>query len=960
LHEFRHSADNPVSPVLVASDGNLYVTTFGGGDLRKGSIRKLTPDGVGGYSCDLLHSFDGAGGAYPRTGLMEATDGLLYGLTSQGGSFDFGVAFRISTSGSFELLHSFSGPDGRDGFGELVQASDGNFYGTTALGGVNDGGVLFRMDAAGTVTVLYAFTGFTGSSPQGGLLVGPDGFLYGSAAHGGADGLGTLFRVDLNGDFTLLHSFSVSEGANPTGALAFEAGFLYGTTSSFAPAAGTIYRMDLSGNFSTLHVFSGPDGYQPLGGLTAGGNGFLYGTTWQGGTLPGVSGLLFRADAGGTVTTLHEFTRDEGLQPAARPTLSGSDLVGTTTLGGPNFDGTVYRRATDGTLTVLCALGEGEGQQPVDVLHEATDGMLYGTTFWGGNYPGEGTVFRLSKAGALTTLHSFTGLDGRRPYRGLLQGPDGNLFGTTSSGGFDNAGTAFRLDLAGQFTLLHTFIYFYEADPPSGQLTIGPDQNIYGPAAAYGDCGAGMIYRLDLDGTVTPIHSFCGNDGAYPFDRLISASDGNLYGATSSNVFRLATDGSFASLHFFGGGPEGGGPAAGVMEGPDGNLYGSTVGSSTTHGTLFRLTLAGRVLMLHVFPQDSSGTLHKSALLRSSDGYFYGTTSTDYVDMHGEVFRINRYGDYAVVHSFQGSDGHSPTGLIEASDGNIYGTTNLGGPDNVGVAYRLVNALQAVALTPSSGPATDPNPFVLTGRGFQVGASVSVGGQAAADVVVSDPASLSATTPILFPGTLNDVVVTNPDSSTGTLALGWLADFLDVPPADPFHDYIERMVRFHVAVGYGTGFFGRDDPVTRSQMAPFLLKGSFGPVFTPPPCNPFLFSDVDCSNPFAGWIAELYYEGITAGCQTNPLAYCPDAIVTRATMAVLLLKALHGSAYQPPACTGLFEDVSCQGGFAADWIEQLYNEGITAGCNASPLRFCPDAPVSRGEMAVFIVRAFGL
>ena len=120
------------------------------------------------------------------------------------------------------------------------------------------------------------------------------------------------------------------------------------------------------------------------------------------------------------------------------------------------------------------------------------------------------------------------------------------------------------------------------------------------------------------------------------------------------------------------------------------------------------------------------------------------------------------------------------------------------------------------------------------------------------------------------------------------------------------------------------------------------------------------YFDVACPSLFADWIRELSVRQITPGCQSFPPAYCPDAHVTRAQMAVFILKALHGGNYVPPACAGIFGDVACPGGFAADWIEDLYNSGVTAGCSTAPLLYCPESPVGRGQMAVFIVRAFGL
>jgi hypothetical protein len=143
-------------------------------------------------------------------------------------------------------------------------------------------------------------------------------------------------------------------------------------------------------------------------------------------------------------------------------------------------------------------------------------------------------------------------------------------------------------------------------------------------------------------------------------------------------------------------------------------------------------------------------------------------------------------------------------------------------------------------------------------------------------------------------------------------------------------------------------------------MAVFLLKAKFGSNHVPPPATGTIFGDVPLGSFAAAWIEELYNLGITGGCTTNPLNFCPDAPVTRAQMAVFLLKALLGSDYLPPTGTGtIFADVPL-GSFAVDWIEDFYGRGITSGCQASPLLYCPDKPVTRGEMSVFVTRTFDL
>ncbi len=208
------------------------------------------------------------------------------------------------------------------------------------------------------------------------------------------------------------------------------------------------------------------------------------------------------------------------------------------------------------------------------------------------------------------------------------------------------------------------------------------------------------------------------------------------------------------------------------------------------------------------------------------------------------------------------------------------------------------------------------------------------------------------------PGTtmIASVTETAAGCTSAVASLTIQVDFLDVPPGDPFHDFVISVARAGITAGCGGGNYCRNNPVTRAQMAVFLLKAEHGSSYSPPPCDGD-FPDVTCPSTFANWIEQLFAEGITGGCGGGN--YCPDDPVTRQQMAVFLLKTEHGSAYTPPACQSVFSDVSCPSLFA-DWIEQLYAENITGGCGTAPLRYCPTNPNTRGQMAVFLVKTFNL
>ncbi len=181
--------------------------------------------------------------------------------------------------------------------------------------------------------------------------------------------------------------------------------------------------------------------------------------------------------------------------------------------------------------------------------------------------------------------------------------------------------------------------------------------------------------------------------------------------------------------------------------------------------------------------------------------------------------------------------------------------------------------------------------------------------------------------------------------------------FLDVPPSHLFFAFVEILAANGVTAGCGGSYYCPDSPVTRAQMAVFLLTAKYGASHVPPPATGTVFGDVAAGAFAAAWIEELASLGVTGGCGGGN--YCPDQTVTRNQMAVFLLAAKLGSSHVPPDPAGVFADVPMADAFAR-WIEELYTSQITAGCLTNPLRYCPNDPNTRGQMAVFLVTTFGL
>jgi uncharacterized repeat protein (TIGR03803 family) len=962
--------------LILGLDGRLYGTSdFGGprGPFAWGTVFSMDADGDN-YS--VLHAFEGSGhDRHPSSRLIQTPDGSLYG-TAAGGGGGAGAIFRIDPQGQYTVLHAFSyspTPPGGANPSGLTLASDGLLYGTTR----NNGGTVFRISTDGSdFTVIHDGYGISN------VIQASDGRLYGATVE-------ALYRLDLDGgNYEVIRTFNPQDWWPSD--LIEVSGVLYGVSlGGGTNNLGFLYRLDLDGgNYEVLHDFEDVEGQWPRAALFHASDGLLYGTTSTGGGQG--FGTVFKLEtSGANFSVIHQFDGRDGGNPAAPLMESAGFLYGTTV-------GIVYRLALGGgSYSVLH--GSLIGAYPAGGLVQDSSGFLYGTAS-GGGAMGTGTVIKIDPSGVTPpeSLHVFVGTDGYGPSAALLLLPDGDLYGSALGGGSTGggAGVLFKLGTDGNdFSLMHAFNAIDDGSEPIGRLVPGDDGALYG--ATYGNTSTcagvncGSVFKIDTDGSdFTNIHNFSGADGQNP-SGLMQGSDGDLYGATltgvdsGSAVFRMTTAGDdFTVLREFTP-EEGAGIMGSLIEGADGYLYGATRSGGPSGncrnsligcGALFKMEKTGaNFSQIHAF-NGVDGALPSGGLLQASDGFLYGLTEATGCDVvSGTLYRIATDGSgFEVLHRFIGMDGsgradtrfwdRAPVSeLLEGADGALYGTTFGGGSGYGGVVFRLDLATTCAAneIQPDSGPSAGGTAFTLLGAGFQDGPTLTLGGVEAGDVVVTGPTELTGTSPALEPGTLNDLFLRNPDGTLATLPDAWFADFADVPEANLFHDFVESLFRHGVTAGCGVGTFCPDNLVTRAQMAVFLLKAIEGGCYDPVLCTG-VFGDVACSptRAFAvQWIEELHLRGITAGCNTSPLLYCPDEPVRREQMAVFILKAKHGSGYAPPPCTGVFEDVLCPSPYAA-WIEQLAAENITAGCQENPPLYCPASSVTRAQMATFLVRAF--
>jgi uncharacterized repeat protein (TIGR03803 family) len=431
-------------------------------------------------------------------------------------------------------------------------------------------------------------------------------------------------------------------------------------------------------------------------------------------------------------STLLSFDQTDGQYPDA-PLIQGIDgnFYSTTDQGAANGAGEVFKITSTGTLIDMysfCAVCT-EGYAPYAPLVQAGNGLFYGTTAGGGvnGLNGGGTVFTITPWGSLTTLYSFCSQpncsDGGSPVAGLIQAANGNFYGTTASGGSNYKGTVFEITPEGVLTTLYKFcskVACADGSVPTAGLVQGTDGNFYGTTSAGGSgtiCapGCGTVFRITPQGSLTTLYNFTDyTDGATPKAGLIQASDGNFYGTTQSGgasqygaVFKLTPGGVLTTLHSFcsidGSCPDGREPVAGLVQATDGNFYGDTASGGNTAcyapsgcGTIFKVTPEGDYTTLHTFKSAEGGN-PVAALLQATDGVFYGTAQQQGAYIYsGAVFSLSvGLSPFVAIQTASGNAGS----IVIILGNNLTGSTGVTF-DGAAADFAVISSSEITATVP--------------------------------------------------------------------------------------------------------------------------------------------------------------------------------------------------------------------------------------------------------------------
>lgn len=691
IHDFGSFKGNtPYGDLVLASNGKLYGMTSNGGSNNAGVIFSF--DTATGTTT-ALHHFNPVTGGYPYGSLIQASNGKLYGMTNSGGTNNFGVVFSYDyINNIYTDLWDLKASEGEYPYGNLLQASNGLLYGMASNGGADSVGTIFSYNiASDTLIVVQNFdtianvTG-TGGQPHSSLIQAIDGKLYGVARNNGAHGWGTIFRVDpSNNNFTKIFDFSGIDGLYPYGSLIQGTdGLLYGMTQGFLvnPTDGSIYSINPVNftfqsrySFYTLHIGN------PFGTLRQLSNGLMYGMTYHG--VEGVgdsSGVLFSFYPSiDSLAILHQFQSTSGNFSEGSLIFTNGKFYGMTSQGGTNNSGVIFSFDTLGNVynDLYNFQGANDGFSPYGTLVKAGNGLLYGMTEYGGKY-GKGTIFSVDPTNNnYTSLYSFSGgIHGAYPTASFLLASDGKLYGTTQYGGPDpfNSGILFTFDITGD-SIIYKDHFPDTAGVPSSALIEATDGNLYGVTSGHGFGDFGQLYGVNLSsGLIFPKLFFVSTSIGYTWGSLLQASNGKLYGlACKGSIYNVGSIFSFdlsnntwSNVYTFNL-SAGGNPFGNLIQANDGNLYGlSQFGGDQGHGSLFRLNPSNdSIKVVHSFNYqfNADGYYPFGSLIQSRNGKLYGMTCFGVSgDSSGMIFNYDIFNHtYTPMLAFNITNGANPT-----------------------------------------------------------------------------------------------------------------------------------------------------------------------------------------------------------------------------------------------------------------------------------------------------------
>jgi uncharacterized repeat protein (TIGR03803 family) len=686
----------------------IGMTSEGGNGL--GTIFGLSP---GGVNLTQQYNFDGNTGKKPYAGVIQATNGKLYGMTGDGGIYNQGIIFEYDLiTQTYSKKYDFIYDMGGTPRGKLMQASNGKLYGMTAGGGANGQGVLFEFDIITSTFINKADfnSATTGSNPLGSLIQASNGKLYGLANSGGINDKGVLFEYDITSNTLILKkSFNGTNGSYPYGSLMQASNDkLYGMTSEGGVNnLGLLFEYDITGNIlTTKKSFNGTNGSHPLGSLIQANNNKLYGLTFDGGVSDG--GALFEYDFTANIFSVKKsFDGTNGAFPnGSLMQAPDGKLYGMTTYGGSSDQGVILQYDITGNVLAVVALSisNGTGGEPVGELIQASNGKFYGATQID-LFAGQGVVFEYNNiTGDYRNLIVFNQApNGSVPNASLVQASNGKLYGLTKEGGTNDVGVLFEYNPATNAYSKKIDFNGINGAYPLGSLIQASNGKLYGMATYGGAKSVGVIFeynittniltkKIDFDSTVT---------GSYPLGALMQASNGKLYGMTSEGGMNKKgvlfeydiTSNTCTKKIDFNGTNLGSNPYGSLLQSTNGKLYGmATLGGNSDKGTLFEYDATNNTYAKKMdFDGIATGSNPEGSLIQSSNGKLYGLTNSGGINDKGVLFEYDETNNvFTKKLDFDSiSTGSYPGGsLILASNGKLYGMTIGGGVNYGGVIFE--------------------------------------------------------------------------------------------------------------------------------------------------------------------------------------------------------------------------------------------------------------------------------